>query len=33
MFVTEDLFMYIYFLLFEGDHQNPISELEKKFLQ
>ena len=33
VFVTEGLFMYIYFLLFEENHQNPISEMEKKILQ
>ena len=33
IFVTEGLFIYIYFLLFEENHQNRILELEKKFLQ
>ena len=30
VFVTEGLFMYIYFLLFEENHQNRISEAGEK---
>ena len=30
IFVTEGLFIYIYFLLYEENHQNRIPELEKK---
>ena len=34
IFVTEGLFIYIYFLLFEENHQQiGFPELEKKFLQ
>ena len=29
IFVTEGLLIYIYFLLFEENHQNRISQLEK----
>ena len=30
IFVTEGLFIYIYFLLFEENHQNRISRAEEK---
>ena len=33
IFATEDLFIYIYFLSFEENHQNRISRAGKKFLQ
>ena len=33
IFVTEGLFIYIYFLLFEENHQNRISRAGEKFLQ
>ena len=33
IFVTEGLFIHIYFLLFEKNHQNGIPELEKKIIQ
>ena len=33
IFVTEGLFIYIYFLLSEENHQNRISRGGKKFLQ
>ena len=33
IFVTEGLFIYIYFLLFKENHQNRISKPGEKFLQ
>ena len=33
IFVTEGLFMYIHFLLFEENHQNRISRAGEKILQ
>ena len=33
IFVSEGLFIYIYFLLFEENHQNRISRSEEKILQ
>ena len=33
IFVAESLFIYIYFLLFEENHQNRISRAGEKFLQ